>query len=78
MQEIESLMVVRCKLKIPSFRITVRHHIIHVNCYPRDGIFNLHLTTIKDSYNLAYGTRFWQFSPVLTKIISVKPHDAKQ
>ena len=26
------------------------------NSYPRDGIFNQHLTTIKDSYILAYRT----------------------
>ena len=55
MQEKESVMVVRCKLKIPSLRITVLHHspsLLMSNSYPRDGIFNLHLTTIKDSYIL--------------------------
>ena len=48
-------MVVRCELKIPSLGITVRHHsasLVMPNSYPRDGIFNPHLTTIKDSYNL--------------------------
>ena len=30
-------------------RVTVRHH----SAYPRDGIFNQHLTAIKDSYILA-------------------------
>ena len=54
MQEKESIMVVRCELKIPSLGITVRHHsasLVLPNSYPRDGIFSLHLTTIKDSYN---------------------------
>ena len=34
-------------------RVTVRHHSVSLvipNSYPRDGIFNQHLTTIKDSY----------------------------
>ena len=45
MQEKESIMVlrsVRCQLKIPS--------LVMLNSYPRDGIFNQHLTIIKDSY----------------------------
>ena len=53
MQEKES-MVVWCELKIPSLRITVRHHSASLampNSYPRDRIFNPHLTAIKDSYN---------------------------
>ena len=36
-------------------RVTVRHHstsLVMPNSYPDDGIFNQHLTTIKDSYNL--------------------------
>ena len=48
-------MVVRCKLKIPSLGITVRHHsaiLVMPNSYPCNGIFNPHLTTIKDSYIL--------------------------
>ena len=55
MQEKESIMVFRCELKIPSLVITVREHsasLVVPNSYPRDGIFNLHLTTIKDSYTL--------------------------
>ena len=55
MEEKESIMVVRCELKIPSLRITVRHHLASLkipNSYPGDGIFNPHLTTIKGSYNL--------------------------
>ena len=51
MQEKESIMVVR----ILSLGITVRHHLANLvmpNSYPRDEIFNLHLSTIKDSYNL--------------------------
>ena len=52
----EFAMVVQFKLKIPSHRITVRHHeasIMVLNSYPRDRIFSANLTTIKDSYNLA-------------------------
>ena len=45
MQEKESIMVVRCELKIPSLGMTVRHH-----SASRDGIFNSHVTAIKDSY----------------------------
>ena len=38
-------------------RVTVRHHsasLVKPNSYPRDGIFNQHLTAIKDSYNLTH------------------------
>ena len=55
MQGKESIMVMRCQLKIPSFEITVRHHFASLmmwNSYSHDGIFNLHLTTMKDSYIL--------------------------
>ena len=55
MQEKESVMVVRFKLKIPSLGITVRHHtasLLMSNSYPCDGIFNPNLTIIKDSYIL--------------------------
>ena len=55
MQEKESIMVVRCELKILSLRITVRHHsasLVMPNSYPRDENSNPHLRTIKDSYNL--------------------------
>ena len=54
MQEKDSIMAVRCELKIPSLRITVLHHsasLVMPNSYPREGIFNPHLKTIKDSYN---------------------------
>ena len=50
MQEKESIMVVQCELKILSLKITVWHHSAS---YPRDRTFNLHLTAIKDSYNLS-------------------------
>ena len=53
MQEQESIMIVRCELRIPSLGITVRHHsasLVMPSSYPRDRIYNLHLTTIKDSY----------------------------
>ena len=45
MQENLSVMVVRWKLKIPSLDMP--------NSYPRDGIFNPHLKTIKDTYMLS-------------------------
>ena len=48
MQEKESILAVRSELKILSLGITVRHN--EANSYPRDGIFNPHLTTIKESY----------------------------
>ena len=38
-------------------RVTAPHHsasLVMLNSYPRDGIFNQHLTTIKDPYILAY------------------------
>ena len=56
MQEKESIMIVRCRLKIPSLGITALHHLASLmmaDSYPRDGIFNLQRTTIKDSYNLS-------------------------
>ena len=71
MQEKESIMVVRCELKILSLGITVQHHsasLVMPNSYPHDRIFNLQLTTIKDSYILTHGTRIslslavWDFS----------------
>ena len=68
MQEKESIMVVRCELKIPSLWITVRHHsasLVMQNSYPCDGIFNQHLTIIKDSYNKYY------IRPFLYNIIKV-------
>ena len=53
MQEKETIMVVWRELKIPSLVITVLHHsasLVMPSSYPRDRIFNLHLTTSKDSY----------------------------
>ena len=50
MQEKESIMVVWCKLKVPSLRITVRHRsasLAMLNSYHRDRIFNPQLTAIK-------------------------------
>ena len=49
MQKKESIMVVLCEFKIPSLGMTFRHDEAR-NSYPRDGIFSLHRTTIKDSY----------------------------
>ena len=54
MQVNEPIMVVWCKLKVPSLRITVRHHsasLAMLNSYRRDRIFNPQLTAIKNSYN---------------------------
>ena len=65
MQEKESIKVVWCELKIPSLGITVRHHLASLvmpNSYPREGIFNQHLTTIKDSYNLVCNKIFFLFN----------------
>ena len=48
-------MAVWCELKIPSLGITVRHlsaSLMMPDSYPRDRIFSLYLTTIKDSYSL--------------------------
>ena len=62
MQEKESIMVVRCRLKIPSLGITVLHSSVSLvmpNSYPHDGIFNPHLTTIKDSYTLEPVFLYW-------------------
>ena len=42
--------------KVPSLRITVRHHsasLAMLNSYRRDRIFNPQLTAIKNSYNKA-------------------------
>ena len=53
----ESIMVVWWELKIPSLRITVRHHSASLtmpNSYSRDRIFSPHLTAIKDSYILQH------------------------
>ena len=55
MQEKESIIVVWCRLKVPSLRITVRHHsasLAMLNSYRRDRIFNPQLTAIKNSYNI--------------------------
>ena len=50
-------MAVRCELRSPSLGITVRHHsasLVIPNSYPHDGIFNTHLTSVKDSYILPW------------------------
>ena len=64
--QIDSLKgVILCKLKIPSIRITVRHHSASLalpNIYTRDGIFNPHLAAIKvDLYDLVIFDHFWPF-----------------
>ena len=54
MQEKEPIMVVLWELKVPSLRITVRHHsasLAMLNSYRRDRIFNPQLTAIKNSYS---------------------------
>ena len=54
MQEKEPIMVVWCKLKVPSLRITVWHHSAShamLNSYHRDKIFNPQLTAIKTFYD---------------------------
>ena len=55
MQEKESIMIVRYELTIPSLGIIVRHYsasLVMPNSYPHDRIFNLHLTTIEDTYTV--------------------------
>ena len=55
MQEKETVMAVRFELRFPSLGIIVRQHsasLMMPNSYPRDGIFNLNLTTIKDLHNV--------------------------
>ena len=50
MLEKESIMVVWCKLKVLSLRITVRYHsasLAMLNSYRRDRIFNPQLPAIK-------------------------------
>ena len=52
MQEKESV-IVQFELKSPSLGITLASlwRLVMPNSYPRDGIFNPNLTTIKDSYS---------------------------
>ena len=50
MQEKESIIDSWCRLKVPSLKITVRHHsasLTMLNSNRRDRIFNLQLTAIK-------------------------------
>ena len=50
MQEKESIMVVWCKLKVPSLRITVRHHwtsLAMPKSYRHERIFNPQLKPLK-------------------------------
>ena len=64
-QEKESIIVLRCELKIPSLGITVRHQsasLVMPNSYPRDGIFSQHLTIIKDPYSLAFFFLFFKLN----------------
>ena len=73
-------MVLRCKLRIPSLGVTVRHHsasLVMPNSYPCDGIFNQHLTTIKESYSPTgckiFVTKLRQGNVVKTSL--VQPYD---
>ena len=53
MQEKESIMVVWCKLKVPSLRITVRHHsasLAMLISYRRDRIFNPKLSRCRSQH----------------------------
>ena len=54
MQEKEHIMVVWCKLKVPSIRITVWYHSASpamLKRYIRDRIFIPQLKAFKNSYN---------------------------
>ena len=69
------IMVVRCELKIPSLGITVRHHsasLLMPNSYPRDGIFNQHLTIIKDSYSFVHRLLTDNFSTGTIRVIDCR------
>ena len=74
MQEKEPIMVVWCKLKVPSLRITVRHHsaiLAMLNSYRRDRIFNPQLTVRHHSASLAMLNSYGRdriFNPQLTAI----------
>ena len=61
MQEKESIMVVQCELKIPSFGIT---------SYPCDRIFNPHLTSHKDSYSLTSKSYFACTGNIHVKVVA--------
>ena len=53
--------------------VTARHHSASFkmpNNYPRDGIFNQHLTTIKDSYSLTH-SRACRQDVFLTSVVYV-------
>ena len=65
MQEKEPIIVVRCKLKIPSLDLTVQH-----DCHPCDVIFSPHLTTIKNSDILSFP--LLQYAGILTEAEAVK------
>ena len=72
MLEKETIMVVRCELKIPSLGITVRHHsarLMMPNSYPRDRIFNPHRTAIK--ILIVGDSRAWRPDVFLTSAFDV-------
>ena len=55
MQDKECIIVGKCRLKIQSLWLPVRHHSashVILNSCPCDRIFHLHRTTITDSYIL--------------------------
>ena len=77
MQEKETIMAVRCELKITSLAITIRHYsasLLMLNSYSCDGIFNFnsHLTTIKDSYILLLSKVLFVCSHIIFKIMLVE------
>ena len=61
-------------------RVTVRHHsasLVMPNSYPRDRIFDQHLTTITDSYKLYYCEERGRHLKVTTRHSLITPAAAK-
>ena len=65
-------------------RVTVRHHsasLVKPNSYPRDGIFNQHLTNIKDSYTntrAAYRPALSSPNKAITVLNRTEKHETKE
>ena len=53
-------------------RVTVQHHeasLVIPNSFPRDGIFNQHFTTIKDSYILTFYLKYQCPAPTISELL---------
>ena len=82
MQEKLSIMIIQRILKIQSLRITVQHHLTSLvllksNLFGR--IFNMHLTTIQDSYKRAcLNIKTAPFTEVIISAIAKKKKKKKK